>query len=205
MTGEPDRVTALVSAAMNGSEPAWRELVDRYASLVWSICRRYRLSEADAADVSQTVWLRAVEQLASLRQPAALPGWLATTARRECLKLAKAAGSTVPLDEAGARLEADEELTALDAELLAAERTAMIRECFTRLPVPCQRLLELLVDDTQGGYAGISSRLDLPIGSIGPTRARCLDKLRRCPAFAAWSGTAGPQHQGGEVRVRSVR
>ena len=86
-----DDLTALVTRARNGDKQAWDELVDRYAPLIWSICRRYRLGRAHAEDVGQSVWLRLVDQLASLRDPAALPGWLATTTQRECGRVLRAA------------------------------------------------------------------------------------------------------------------
>src|SRR5215472_6064953 len=84
-------VTDLVMRARNDDKQAWEALVERYAPLVWSICRRYRLSGADAADVWQNVWLRLVEQLDRLRDPAALPGWLVTTTRRECCRIVRTA------------------------------------------------------------------------------------------------------------------
>src|SRR5271167_5206619 len=86
-----DDLTALVTGAGNGDQQAWDELVERYAPLIWSICRRYRLAAADAEDAAQTVWLKLVDQLDKIRDPAALPGWLATTTRRECGRIARAA------------------------------------------------------------------------------------------------------------------
>src|SRR5690242_10490716 len=84
-------VTGLVTQARNGDRQAWDALVERYAPLIWSICRRYRLADADAHDVGQGVWLHLVDQLGALRDPAALPGWLATTTRRECRRVVCAA------------------------------------------------------------------------------------------------------------------
>jgi RNA polymerase sigma factor (sigma-70 family) len=182
-------VDVLVAEATSGNPAAWNAIVDRYAALIWSICLRFRLSEADAADVVQTVWLRTVERLSTLREPAALPGWLATTTRRECLKVAGAVRGAQPLGELAGRLPADEETTAPDAELLAAERRAMVREAFAQLPEHCQRLLALLVSEESASYAQISARLGMPVGSIGPTRSRCLDKLRACPAVARWTSS----------------
>src|SRR5215472_18741654 len=85
-------VIMLVARARDGDQYAWNEIVDRYAPLVWSICQRYGLSRDDASDIGQTVWLLLVEQLGNIRQPAALPGWLATTTQRECLRVLRAAG-----------------------------------------------------------------------------------------------------------------
>ena len=189
-------VDVLVAEAMNGNQAAWNAIVDRYAALVWSVCLRFRLSEADAADVVQTVWLRTVERLSTLREPAALPGWLATTTRRECLKVAGAVRGAQPLGELAGTLPADEETTAPDVELLAAERRAMVREAFAQLPEHCRKLLALLVSEDSASYAQISSRLGMPVGSIGPTRSRCLDKLRACPAVARWTNSERAETRG---------
>jgi RNA polymerase sigma factor (sigma-70 family) len=193
-------VEDLVASAANGDQGAWKAIVDRYAALVWSICFRFRLSDSDAADVSQTVWLRTVEKLDSLREPAALPGWLATTTRRECIKVASSLQrAPQTLDGAPLDLGADEDSTAPDAELLAAERRAMVREAVAQLPEHCQRLLALLVCPTPVPYAEISTRLNIPVGSIGPTRARCLEKLRACPVVTRWM-TSHREPQQGESR-----
>jgi RNA polymerase sigma factor (sigma-70 family) len=195
-------VEALVASAAGGDQGAWNAIVDRYGALVWSICFRFRLSHSDAADVSQTVWLHTVEKLDSLREPAALPGWLATTTRRECLKVASLAQhAPQSLDGAPLELRADEDSTAPDAELLAAERRAMIREAFAQLPETCQRLLGLLVGATPAPYAEISARLGIPVGSIGPTRARCLEKLRACPVVTRWAASLLPERQGDDRHV----
>jgi len=190
-------VDVLVAEATGGNQAAWNAIVDRYAALVWSICLRFRMSEADAADVVQTVWLRAVERLSTLREPAALPGWLATTTRRECLKAAGGVHGVQPLGEMAATLPADEETTSPDLELLAAERRAMVREAFAQLPVHCQQLLALLVSEDSTSYAEISARLHMKVGSIGPTRSRCLDKLRACPAVARWRISERAEQRGG--------
>jgi RNA polymerase sigma factor (sigma-70 family) len=179
-------VTDLVMRARDGDQRAWDAIVERYASLVWSICRRYRLSGADADDAGQAVWLHLVGQLDKIRDPAALPGWLATTTRRECARLVRAAQRTQP---PGYMLDAgnipDEQAAVADGELLAAERHAALREALAQLPPPCQDLIALLIEDPPLPYAQISARLGIPIGSIGPSRRRCLDKLRRHPAIAA--------------------
>jgi RNA polymerase sigma factor (sigma-70 family) len=178
-------VTDLVTRARNGDQQAWDALVERYAPLTWSICRRHRLGDADAEDVGQTVWLQLVDHLDTIRDPAALPGWLATVTRRECLRVLGAAREPLA---AGRGLDAeilpDEQAGTADQELLAAERHAALREAFTDLPSSHQRLIALLIEDPPVPYAEISARLGIPIGSIGPYRSRCLDKLRRHPAIA---------------------
>ena len=190
-------VTDLVTRAKHGDQRAWDALVERYAPLVWSICCRYRLDRADAEDVGQTVWLRLVDQLGRLREPDALPGWLATTTRRECLQVLDVARRSGTLGPAPAAEDIpDRQAATAEQQLLAAERRAALREAFTALPPQCQRLLALLIQDPPVSYAEISARLGIPIGSIGPFRNRCLDKLRRSPAIAALinaeAGSADP-------------
>jgi RNA polymerase sigma factor (sigma-70 family) len=179
-------VIDLVIRARVGDKRAWDALVERYAPLIWSICRRYRLSRDDADDVGQSVWMCLVGHLDKVRNPAALPGWLATTTRRECGRLVRAAHAP---DAVACALDAeivpDERVEAVEQELLAAERHAALREAFACLPREGQRLIALLIADPPVTYAEISARLGIPIGSIGPTRSRYLDKMRRHPAVAA--------------------
>jgi len=183
--GDDPVVTGLVTRARNGERQAWDALVERYAPLIWSICRRYRLEAADAEDAAQNVWLKLVDHLDSLRDPAALPGWLATTTRRECGRIARTARR--PCDAGytlAARTISDDHAQA-ERDLLAAERHAALRKAFGQLPPGCQQLLALLIHDPALSYAEISARLGIPVGSIGPSRRRCLDKLRRHPAITA--------------------
>jgi RNA polymerase sigma factor (sigma-70 family) len=189
-------VIALVTRAVNSDQNAWNDLVERYAPLVWSICAHYRLSDQDIEDVGQTVWLLLVEHLGKLREPAALPGWLATTTHRECQRALTAARRT---EGAGTKL--DDALLVVDAavieqEILAAERNAALRRALRELPPRCQQLLAMLISDPPRSYAEISATLQIPIGSIGPQRARCMERLRRTAALAGL-GT-------GEMRVNST-
>jgi RNA polymerase sigma factor (sigma-70 family) len=179
------RVVALVTRASGGNQDAWNELVDRYASLVYTICTRYRLTNHDIEDVEQNVWLLLVEQLGKLREPAALPGWLATTTARECLRVVTAATKaerlgTGPDDSV---LFADDAV--IEEEILVAERNAALRVAFAELSPRCQRLLSMLVSDPPQSYAEVHAELGMPLGSIGPQRARCLERLRRSDALAA--------------------
>ena len=183
--GDDLSVAELVAGARHGDQRAWDALVERYAPLVWWICRGYRLGE-DTADVAQSVWLALVGQLGAIREPAALAGWLATTTRREC---AKAACAARRLPAAGQVVDAadipDERAQTAEEQLLAAERHAALREAFADLPAGYRDLVALLLQDPPVPYAEISVRLGIPVGSIGPSRARCLDKLRQHPALAA--------------------
>jgi RNA polymerase sigma factor (sigma-70 family) len=187
-------VIALVARAANGDKDAWNEIIERYAPLVWSICRRYRLGNQDTEDVGQTVWLLLVEQLGKLREPAALPGWLATTTQRECLRMlaaARRAEDAVTLDDAPPVVDA----TVIEEEILAAERNAALRSALGELPPRCQQMLTMLISDPPRSYAEISAEMQIPIGSIGPQRSRCLERLRRSSALARLGA--------GEMRVKS--
>jgi RNA polymerase sigma factor (sigma-70 family) len=192
-------VVALVTRAAGSDPSAWYEIVDRYAPLVWSICTRYHLSNHDTEDVGQTVWLLLVEQLGNLREPAALPGWLAKTTAHECLRVVTTAHKSerlgTQLDDA--RQFVDD--TAIEEEILTAERNAGLRAAFAELPLRCQQLLAMLLSDPPSSYADISATLDIPLGSIGPQRGRCLGRLRRSPALIALvEGDIGVTVPGGE-------
>ena len=179
-------VNELVTRAKGGDSEAWDELVERYAPLLWSICRKHRLSRADADDVVQSVWLRLVDQLDRVREAAALPGWLATTARRECLRvLYTAHGPHAAMYAKDVETLPDERLGLAEQGLLAAERQAALREAFAQLPRCGQQLISLLIADPPVPYADISAQLGIPVGSIGPNRSRYLSKMRRHPAIAA--------------------
>ena len=173
-------VIDLVTRARKSDKQAWDALVERYSPLIWSICRSHQLGDADAEDVGQNVWLQLVQQLDRIHDPAALPGWLATVTRRECSRVLRMARGPLA---AGYVLDADalpdEQAGTTEQELLAAEQQAALRQAFRDLP-PCgQRLIALLLEDPPVLYAELSVRLGIPVGSIGPNRGRCLDKLRR--------------------------
>ena len=179
-TGPPP--AALVSQAAAGHSDAWNEIVERYAPLIWSICRRHGLGSADAAEVAQAVWLHLVDQLDHLRDPGTLPGWLATTTIRECLRKLTGHGA----ERLDTRL-ADSRQSAADVvidEEILAERHIALRAAFAGLPPRCQQLLSMLTSDPPHSYAEISAELGIPVGSIGPYRARCLDRLRGRPVIA---------------------
>ena len=178
-------VVALVTRASQGDQDAWYEIVDRYASLVYTICTRYRLSNQDIEDVGQNVWLLLVEQLGKLREPAALPGWLATTTARECLRVVTAANKAERLGTGMDDSVVFVDTAVIDEEILVAERNAALRAAFAELPPRCQQLLSMLLSDPPHSYADIHRELGIPVGSIGPQRARCLERMRRSSALAA--------------------
>jgi RNA polymerase sigma factor (sigma-70 family) len=185
-----DSTLTLVMRARDGDERAWAALVERYAPLIWSLCRRHRLDAAGTADVGQNVWLLLVSQLGTIRDPAALAGWLATTTRRECARaLNRAQARHAARHELDAAAIPDGQAEPAGQGLLAAEQQAALRAAFTRLPPRDQQLIALLAEDPRVPYAEISARLGIPVGSIGPNRRRCLDKLRQHPAIAALIST----------------
>ena len=184
-------VDDLVSAARAGSQDAWNSLVDRYLPLVTGVIARFRLSSADADDVNQTVWLRLVEHLDDLREAKALPGWLVTTARNESLRIIRMRGRDTPVDPHGATMDRLGEVHDLDEELLREERAQALREAMLELSPARRELLTLLLTDPPLSYEEISAQLGIPIGSIGPTRARALEQLRNTQAMRALATAVG--------------
>ena len=191
--------TDLVTRAATGDQRAWDALVDRYAPLIWSLCREHGLSDANARTIGQAVWLQLMSQPGNLREPAALAGWLAATTRRECRKVRHATREPQAGGHAqDAETIPDQQTEMAEHELQAAERDAVLREAFTRLSPCCQRLIAMLTEDPPMPYAQISARLSIPPGSIGSSRRRCLNKLRRDPALAALINP-GAAPAGGEL------
>jgi RNA polymerase sigma factor (sigma-70 family) len=171
-------VAGLVRGAAAGDRQAWERLVDQFARLIWSITADFKLAESDAADVAQTTWLRLLEHIHRIEYPDRVGSWLAATARNECLRSLAARKRVVLAHD-------DEVLTGVvasapevDERILAHERDQVVRDALSHLPKRWQRLLELLMADPPASYAEISDQLGLPVGSIGPTRGRCLAQLR---------------------------
>jgi RNA polymerase sigma factor (sigma-70 family) len=175
--GERD-TEALVAAAAAGEPVAWKQLIDRYAVLIRSVCRSHRLCDADAEDVAQLTWLRAVEHIGRLRDPDRFGAWIGTTARHECLAVLRGRKRVVPTaDEIAQPLYAAH--ADADETELAAERRDAVRNALAALPPRQQTLLRLLHAESEPSYDEIGSALDMPVGSIGPTRGRALERLRR--------------------------
>jgi RNA polymerase sigma factor (sigma-70 family) len=172
----PNWITKYVRRAAAGDRDAWREIVEEFEGMLRAVARGHRLSEPDVADVTQTTWVRLAENLNRLKDPSRVGAWLATTARRECLRTLRA--STRELPDADPPEPTLCDMPSLDADLLAAERDKELWSAFLRLPARDQALLRMLVADPQPSYADIGDALEMPIGSIGPTRGRALDRLR---------------------------
>lgn len=168
-------VPALLAAAAAGDRSAWDALVERFSGMMWGIARSYRLSESDAGDMVQFAWLRLLENLDRVREPERLAGWLATTVRRECLQhLRRARVAELPVEEVDVAATAPDH----DTALITAERDAALWAAVGVLSELCQRLLRALMASPPPSYAEVSGLLGVPVGGIGPTRQRCLAKLR---------------------------
>jgi RNA polymerase sigma factor (sigma-70 family) len=174
--GEDPR--SLLAAAAAGNAGAWELLVDRYSGLMWSVARSFRLGTADAADAVQSAWLRLLEHLDRIEDPDRLSAWLATTTRRECLRTLRHGRREAPADDS-ALPDVPDDAAPLDAGLLLDERDAALWRAFEQINDRCQRLLRVLMASPPPSYTEVSAALDMPIGSIGPTRQRCLEQLRR--------------------------
>jgi RNA polymerase sigma factor (sigma-70 family) len=180
-------LTNLVRSAAEGDSDAWNQLVERFAGMVWAVARSYRLNASDAADVSQTTWLRLVQHLDRIEQPERVGAWLAITARHEALRVARQASRQLPIgDHIIIDLVAEDGVSNDDA-LLANERARELWALVMRLPARCQLILRLLTADPPLSYRDLGEALDMPIGSIGPTRARCLEHLRKIASSAGIS------------------
>jgi RNA polymerase sigma factor (sigma-70 family) len=177
---DPPSEHELIERCLGGDDAAWSELVARYQGLVYSVPRRMRLSEADAADVFQTVFMLLFQRLSSIRDPSRLGGWLLTTATREAMRAARRGARAPRLeDDAASPDEALADARPLaDEDREAIERAQMLRSALAELSERCRTLLEAFLEEDEPNYRDVARRLEIPIGSIGPTRARCLARLR---------------------------
>jgi RNA polymerase sigma factor (sigma-70 family) len=170
-------VRTLLAAAAAGDERGWDALLGRFGSMIWAVARAHRLGDADAADVTQATWTTLLTHLDQIKDPDRLGAWLATTARRECLRWLLQARSVVPYGDELPEAEAQQPHPA--EELFVDQRNAALWRSVGRLRDSDQALLRLLMADPVPSYEEISAALEIPVGSIGPTRARALERLRR--------------------------
>ncbi len=176
-----DDLARLVGDAVGGDQEAWNRIVERFGGRVWAICRHYRLGPADAADVFQQTWLRVLENLESLRDPARLGAWIGTTCRHEALAALRRAKRLQMVGDPGMLDRAAGPGDDPERPLLVADRDAELWLAFRRLSLRCQQVLRVLVADADDGrpsYELAAAGLGIPIGSLGPTRGRCLAQLR---------------------------
>jgi RNA polymerase sigma factor (sigma-70 family) len=165
----------LAQAAAEGDEHAWELLVDRYSGHVWSVVRAHRLTGTDATDVVATTWLQLLQHLNRIHNPEEIGAWLATTARKESLRALRRIDHERLID-----LESDNQpVDEPGAQPVVTERGSTFLQAMDKLPERCQALLRVLLLDPPLSYKEISLMFDMPIASVGPTRARCLQCLRR--------------------------
>lgn len=165
----------LLARAAEGDQEAWDALVDRFSQMVWSIARGFRLDDHTAKDVTQTVWLRLVENLDRITDPERLPGWLATTCRREALRVKGVRERMIPTEF---EFDVADETPSLEAMLVEDEQAREVLVAFEGLSEDCRQLLRLLCADPPLSYEEIAEIVGRPIGSLGPTRSRCLERLK---------------------------
>ena len=178
----------LMRGVATGERQAWVELVGRYNGMMYGIARSYGLDRSASGDVVQTAWLRLVEHIGTLREPRAIGGWLATTVRRQCLLIVRNRQREVPIEQADGLCALDSDQSP-EGEVVAQDRDARVRVAFRRLPAEDRRLLGCLMISARCSYADASIRLGMPVGSIGPTRARSLRRLRRELAAVGVNGS----------------
>jgi RNA polymerase sigma factor (sigma-70 family) len=171
------QIEDLVAMAAAGDAGAWSDLVDRFAGLVWSVARSVGLSDADSSDVSQTTWMRFAEHLEDLRDSSRVGPWLATTARREAIRVSRLGARQVPVDPWGWLDQADILTEDPESAAVSKERAIAVQLAMTMIPERCRLLLTDLASDPPVPYSEISVRLGMPVGSIGSARSRCLSRL----------------------------
>ena len=168
---------SLLARVNEGDEGAWNELVQRYAGLVWSVARSFRLSSATTDDVVQTVWLRLTEYSSRIREPERLAAWLATATRNEALRAIRGQQRVVP--HSGFAESSEPTSRSIEDVITDDVTLRAVLQAFNELSATDQQLLRLLCTVPPLDYQTIADILGRSIGSIGPSRARCLDKLRR--------------------------
>lgn len=168
---EPTRTGELLDRIKAGDRAAWDEIVRQYTPLLWSVARSLSLSEEEAADAVQSTWLRLIQALSTTHMPSSLPRWLVTVMHREAGRLAR--HSSV-----GAAPTMPDTPPDPEAIVVRHEQEAILWRAMQQLPQRCQTLLMIMLDNERPSYYDIATALDMPAGSVGPTRGRCLQRLR---------------------------
>jgi len=173
---------ALLEACQHGDQDAWNALVDRYSALIYSIPLKHGLSEQDAADVFQSVCVTLLEKMGSIRDPRGLPAWIITTTTRQCWAVMRQHHREVGRLAGGpeaAEVDLPDPDPLPDEELVSLERQHVVRAAVARLSSNCRVLVEALFSDDPLSYHELAEVLGVPLNSLGPTRSRCLSKLKR--------------------------
>ena len=174
-----DEVRDLVLRAASGDAEAWSRLVSRFADLVWSVARSVGLSAPDAADVSQTTWLRFSEHIGALRDPSRAGSWLATVARREAVRVSRLGARQVVVDPWTWLERADVYMAEPGSAMVDKERDMVVQCALAVMPERCRTLLQAAAEEPPPPYGSLATKLGLAVGSVGPTRRRCLEQLRQ--------------------------
>lgn len=190
---EMTHVAELVRGAAQGDRVAWGDLVDRFAGLIWAIAKSQGLDDSDAKEVSQTTWLRLAEHIDRLTDPHKLAAWLTTTAKRESIRLGRLGARQVLVDPWSMLGRVEEDAVSLDSTLLREEEDILVQQAMALMPSRCRELLTRLVaSDEPPSYSSLSAESGIPVGSIGPTRNRCLEQLRRLLSEVGVRAEAAP-------------
>lgn len=183
-----DDLPDLLARARNGDDPAWTELNERFGQLLEGVARRYRLDAEDAADVAQTCWLRLLEHMDRITDPRRLAGWLHTVARNECWRVLRTGGRSQPLGETAERLPDPSDGASPENVTVRNEARQGVRRAVHSMQGAGGRVLQALLDHPGASYAELSTTLQMPVGSIGPTRGRALAQLRSDTSVLALAG-----------------
>jgi RNA polymerase sigma factor (sigma-70 family) len=171
----------LISRCLNKDAEAWEALIRRYQRLIASITAKFRLSPEDAADVFQLVSITLFKQLSALKRDSKLSSWFITVTVRECWKLRRKSGRNTTIDDSAwseVADSADPDVATSEAHVLMLERQQLVRTALERLSGQCQLLLRKLFYSEEISYAELSAEISMPVASIGPTRGRCLARLK---------------------------
>jgi RNA polymerase sigma factor (sigma-70 family) len=166
----------LLEAAANGEKWAGEALVRRFERLVWSVVRTFHLDYSTGWDVFNTVFLRLWEHCGRIREPAALPGWLVTTTRNEAMRTIRSQTRVIPTDF---EYDVPDKGISFEERLVEDEEMASVVAAYSQLEERCQTLLRLLSVEPKLDYETIASLMGKTMGYLGPTRKRCIDKLKR--------------------------
>jgi RNA polymerase sigma factor (sigma-70 family) len=181
LLAQTDDLDDLVRRCVKRDAQAWSKLVDRFQNLVYSIPRRYGLNDDDASDVFQATFQALLKNLDRIESPRTIPKWLAVTASRESLRVKRISGRSVAAEDRGLDLETivDREERSAEDNALEAEQADILRRATGELNERCRDLLTMLYLEDDPSYQEISEKLGMPMGAIGPTRSRCLQKLKK--------------------------